>query len=103
MPSERECRFSGVEQVWRRCGAGVAQRFALLIGEPAFPDPEHVKAAVPAGSLIAAVLAALLIKRRNGIHRRLYEAGNRDQDADGTPGIHQQAGAGPAPRSGRLS
>ena len=43
--------------------AGIGFTVALLIGELAFPDPadaEHIKAAVLLGSLIAAVLAALL-------------------------------------------
>ncbi|GAA2474591.1 Na+/H+ antiporter NhaA [Streptomyces gobitricini] len=74
--------------------AGIGFTVALLIGELAFPDPattEHVKAAVLAGSLIAAVLAALLIKRRNGIYRRLYEEENRDDDHDGIPDVYQRA------------
>jgi NhaA family Na+:H+ antiporter len=77
--------------------AGIGFTVALLIGELAFTDPadvEHVKAAVLLGSLIAAALAALLIKRRNGIYRRLWEAENRDEDADGIPDIYQRAAPG---------
>ncbi|ORT57811.1 Na+/H+ antiporter NhaA [Streptomyces sp. CB03238] len=75
--------------------AGIGFTVALLIGELAFPDPaaaEHVKAAVLIGSLIAAVLAAFLIKRRNGIYRHLYEEETRDEDNDGIPDIYQRAG-----------
>ena len=57
--------------------AGVGFTVSLLIGELAFPTPpdtEHVKAAVLTGSLIAAGLAALLLKRRDRIYRRLCEA-----------------------------
>ncbi|MGW2634260.1 Na+/H+ antiporter NhaA [Streptomyces chattanoogensis] len=77
--------------------AGIGFTVALLIGELAFPDPadaEHIKAAVLLGSLIAAAAAALLIKRRNGIYRRLWEAETRDDDADGVPDIYQQASPG---------
>ncbi|MEC3997119.1 Na+/H+ antiporter NhaA [Actinacidiphila sp. DG2A-62] len=72
--------------------AGIGFTVALLIGELAFPDPaagEHIKAAVLVGSLIAAALAALLLKRRNGVYRRLSEAEDRDEDADGIPDIYQ--------------
>ncbi|MCC9706659.1 Na+/H+ antiporter NhaA [Streptomyces sp. MNU76] len=77
--------------------AGIGFTVALLIGELAFTDPadvEHVKVAVLLGSLIAAAVAALLIKRRNGVYRRLWEAENRDEDADGIPDIYQRAALG---------
>ncbi|MFE3323955.1 Na+/H+ antiporter NhaA [Streptomyces sp. NPDC059176] len=73
--------------------AGIGFTVALLIGELAFPDPaaaEHIKAAVLIGSLIAAALAAVLIRRRNGVYRRLYEEETRDEDGDGTPDIYQR-------------
>ncbi|WP_328399480.1 Na+/H+ antiporter NhaA [Streptomyces sp. NBC_00390] len=77
--------------------AGIGFTVALLIGELAFPDPadaESIKAAVLIGSLIAAGLAALLIKRRNRIYRRLYEEETRDDDHDGIPDIYQRTGSG---------
>ncbi|WJV48961.1 Na+/H+ antiporter NhaA [Streptomyces flavofungini] len=73
--------------------AGIGFTVSLLIGELAFPAPadvEHVKAAVLTGSLTAAALAAVLLKRRDRIYRRLYEAENLDQDGDGIPDIYQQ-------------
>ncbi|MFF8382215.1 Na+/H+ antiporter NhaA [Streptomyces kanasensis] len=76
--------------------AGIGFTVALLIGELAFPDEvvsEQVKAAVLVGSLLAASLAALLIKRRNAVYRRLYEEETRDDDHDGIPDIYQRAGA----------
>ncbi|WP_351230025.1 Na+/H+ antiporter NhaA [Streptomyces sp. NPDC002133] len=77
--------------------AGIGFTVALLIGELAFPDPadaEHIKAAVLLGSLIAATVAALLVKRRNGVYRRLWEEETRDEDADGVPDVYQQASPG---------
>lgn len=77
--------------------AGIGFTVALLIGELAFPDPadaEHIKAAVLLGSLIAAAVAALLVKRRNKIYRRLWQAETRDDDADGVPDIYQQTCSG---------
>ncbi|MGP3980865.1 Na+/H+ antiporter NhaA [Streptomyces sp. KR80] len=68
--------------------AGIGFTVALLIGEVAFPDPAdvgHIKAAVLIGSLLAAGVAALLVKRRDRVYRRLWEAENRDEDADGIP------------------
>ncbi|MFJ5708381.1 Na+/H+ antiporter NhaA [Streptomyces sp. NPDC093105] len=79
--------------------AGIGFTVALLIGELAFPDPaqaEHVKAAVLIGSLTAAALAALLLRRRNRIYKQLYEAENRDDDGDGIPDCYQiESGARP--------
>ncbi|MFJ4923720.1 Na+/H+ antiporter NhaA [Streptomyces sp. NPDC088725] len=73
--------------------AGIGFTVALLIGELAFPDGAvagHVKAAVLCGSLISAALAALLLKRRDRVYRRLCEVENRDDDADGIPDVYQQ-------------
>ncbi|MCY0930203.1 Na+/H+ antiporter NhaA [Streptomyces sp. H27-H1] len=73
--------------------AGIGFTVALLIGELAFPGTqagEHVKAAVLVASLIAAVFAAVLLRRRNTLYRRLYEAENLDADADGIPDIYQR-------------
>lgn len=73
--------------------AGIGFTVALLIGELAFTDPaavEHTKAAVLVGSLIAAAAAALLLGRRNRVYRRLSEAEERDEDADGIPDIYRR-------------
>ncbi|GHJ38506.1 Na+/H+ antiporter NhaA [Streptomyces sp. TS71-3] len=64
--------------------AGVGFTVSLLIGELAFPDPteaEHIKAAVLLGSLIAVGVAALLLKRRDAIYRRLWEE-EQDEGTD---------------------
>ncbi|MFD5272054.1 Na+/H+ antiporter NhaA [Streptomyces sp. NPDC058335] len=78
--------------------AGIGFTVALLIGELAFPGgqtAEHVKAAVLIASVLAALLAAGLLRRRNTIYRRLYEAETLDADADGIPDIYQHT-QGPA-------
>ncbi|AQT75680.1 MULTISPECIES: Na+/H+ antiporter NhaA [Streptomyces] len=76
--------------------AGIGFTVALLIGELAFPTGEageHVKAAVLIGSLTAALLAAVLLRRRNQTYRRLYEEETADADADGIPDIYQRTAA----------
>lgn len=73
---------------------GIGFTVALLIGELAFTDPgqvEHVKAAVLVGSVTAAVVAALLIRRRDQVYRALWEAESRDADADGGPDAHRRS------------
>ena len=73
---------------------GIGFTVSLLIGELAFgagsPADEKVKAAVLLGSLISAVLASAVLRRRNAVHRRIDERENRDEDGDGVPDIYQQ-------------
>ncbi|SCK15876.1 Na+/H+ antiporter NhaA [Streptomyces sp. WMMB 322] len=73
--------------------SGIGFTVSLLIGELAFPDPsqaQHVKTAVLLGSLIAAILAAVLLKRRDRVYRRLWKAENVDENADNIPDIYQR-------------
>jgi Na+:H+ antiporter, NhaA family len=55
--------------------AGVGFTVSLLIGELAFgvgsPREEHVKVAVLAGSLLASLLATVVLRHRNATYRRL--------------------------------
>ncbi|WP_434598025.1 Na+/H+ antiporter NhaA [Streptomyces sp. A5-4] len=79
--------------------AGIGFTVALLIGELAFPDPATaapVKTAVLTGSLLAAAFAAVLLRRRNVLYRRLCQEEDRDEDADGIPDIYQRAPGTPA-------
>ncbi|MFM9371535.1 Na+/H+ antiporter NhaA [Streptomyces sp. Da 82-17] len=72
--------------------AGIGFTVALLIGELTFPGSttgEQVKAAVLTASVLAALVAALLLRSRNAVYRRLYEAETADEDADGIPDIYQ--------------
>ncbi|MFF8263456.1 Na+/H+ antiporter NhaA [Streptomyces virginiae] len=74
--------------------AGIGFTVSLLIGELAFAGDEtltdEVKAAVLIGSLIAAVIACVLLKLRNRRYRALTEAEERDEDRDGIPDIYEE-------------
>ncbi|MFE0731073.1 Na+/H+ antiporter NhaA [Streptomyces antibioticus] len=74
--------------------AGIGFTVSLLIGELAFEGDaaltDEVKASVLVGSLIAAVLATVLLKLRNTRYRRLCEDEERDDDQDGIPDVYEQ-------------
>lgn len=74
--------------------AGIGFTVSLLIGELAFAGnaalTDEVKAAVLTGSLIAAVLAGVLLKLRVRVYRTLWEEENRDEDQDGVPDVYEQ-------------
>jgi NhaA family Na+:H+ antiporter len=74
--------------------AGIGFTVSLLIGELAFEGDtamtDQIKAAVLTGSLIAALLATVLLKIRNGKYRRMWEAEERDEDHDGIPDIYEE-------------
>jgi Na+:H+ antiporter, NhaA family len=74
--------------------AGIGFTVSLLIGELAFGGnavlTDEVKASVLIGSLIAALLATVLLKIRNARYRRLWEAEERDEDLDGSPDVYEE-------------
>ncbi|MEU9082442.1 Na+/H+ antiporter NhaA [Streptomyces sp. NPDC048357] len=74
--------------------AGIGFTVSLLIGELAFAgDPvltDEIKAAVLIGSLIAAVIAGVMLKFRNRKYLALTEAEERDEDLDGIPDIYEE-------------
>ncbi|WP_327284597.1 Na+/H+ antiporter NhaA [Streptomyces sp. NBC_01205] len=74
--------------------AGIGFTVSLLIGELAFTGDQtltdEVKAAVLIGSLIAAVVASVMLKLRNRKYRALTEDEDRDEDRDGIPDIYEQ-------------
>jgi Na+:H+ antiporter, NhaA family len=51
---------------------------------------EHVKVGVLTGTLLAALLAAVLLRLRDRRYRRIAEADVRDADADGIPDVFQR-------------
>jgi NhaA family Na+:H+ antiporter len=76
---------------------GIGFTVSLLIGELAFGPgslrDEHVKVGVLTGTLLAAVLAAVLLRLRDRRYRRICAAETRDDDADGIPDVYQQPSA----------
>jgi Na+:H+ antiporter, NhaA family len=83
--------------------AGIGFTVALLIGELAYgrasPRADHVTLAVLCGSLLAAVLAAVILRLRNRTYRRLAEAEERDVNQDGIPDLYQRGTAQPQDES----
>ncbi|TMR15667.1 Na+/H+ antiporter NhaA [Nonomuraea turkmeniaca] len=73
--------------------AGIGFTVSLLIGELAFGAAaergDYVKIAVLSGSVIAALLAAVILRLRNRAYRHLHEAETADQDRDSIPDVYQ--------------
>ena len=76
--------------------AGIGFTVSLLIGELAYGDSslrdEHVKVGVLTGSLVAAVVASVVLRSRNRTYRRMCEDEAVDADADGVPDVYQREG-----------
>ncbi len=73
---------------------GIGFTVSLLIGELAFGGnseaDDHVKIAVLAGSVAAALLAAVLLRLRNRRYRALCQEEEVDTDHDGIPDVYQR-------------
>ncbi|MBG6064523.1 Na+/H+ antiporter NhaA [Micromonospora ureilytica] len=74
--------------------AGIGFTVSLLIGELAFgigsERDDHVKVAVLAGSLTAALLATVILRLRNRTYRRIHDAETADANRDNIPDVYQQ-------------
>jgi NhaA family Na+:H+ antiporter len=75
--------------------AGIGFTVALLIGELAFGEGgaaggrgDHVRLAELPGSVVSAALAAVVLRLRNRVYRRIYETETRDSDADSIPDVY---------------
>ncbi|MDZ5444353.1 Na+/H+ antiporter NhaA [Micromonospora sp. 4G57] len=72
---------------------GIGFTVSLLIGELAFglgsERDGHAKVAVLTGSLLAAMVATIILRARGRLYRRVYEAETADRDRDGVPDIYQ--------------
>lgn len=75
--------------------AGVGFTVSLLIAELSFgtgsAHDDHAKVAILAGSLAAAVLAAVALKARNRHYSRVARDEQRDDDGDGVPDVFTRA------------
>jgi NhaA family Na+:H+ antiporter len=73
---------------------GIGFTVSLLIGELAFgagtERDEHVKVAVLTGSVVAAVIASVLLRIRNRIYRRISEEQAVDADFNGIPDVYER-------------
>lgn len=73
--------------------AGIGFTVSLLIGELAFgagtPADDHVKIGVLTGSLVAALLATIVLRVRNRVYRRMCAEEEADTDRDGIPDVYQ--------------
>jgi NhaA family Na+:H+ antiporter len=71
---------------------GIGFTVSLLIGELAFAGDavrgDHVKIGVLTGTIIAAVLASIILRLRNRTYRVIEERETRDDDNDGIPDIY---------------
>lgn len=71
---------------------GVGFTISLLIAELAFHPgvrQNHVKTAILLGSVASALLAALILRWRNRVYRRLCALESIDADHDGIPDVYQ--------------
>jgi Na+:H+ antiporter, NhaA family len=75
---------------------GIGFTVSLLIGELAFGAgsvrDEHGKVGVLVGTVTAAALAAVLLRLRNRVYRRIAVAERVDADRDGIPDVYQRPG-----------
>ncbi len=80
--------------------AGIGFTVSLLIAELAYEESEPLlesaKVGVLAGSLIAALIAAVALLSRSRIYRKVHDEEERDEDGDGIPDVYQR----PHPPSG---
>nr|WP_049822652.1 Na+/H+ antiporter NhaA [Arthrobacter sp. H41] len=76
--------------------AGVGFTVSLLISELGFgqgtPEDDHAKVAILAGSLLAALAAAVVLRTRNRQYRRIEEREKIDADSDGVPDVFERNG-----------
>ncbi|MFD5245632.1 Na+/H+ antiporter NhaA [Amycolatopsis sp. NPDC058340] len=75
---------------------GIGFTVSLLIGDLAFgagsESDEKAKIAILVGSLFAGLVATIILRIRNRVHRRICAEESVDSDHDGIPDVHQHEG-----------
>ena len=83
---------------------GIGFTVSLLVGELAFGPgsdrDEHAKLAIIVGSVVAAVLASAVLRRRNAVYRRIHLEDQVDEDADGVPDVYEKQARPDGPHRG---
>jgi NhaA family Na+:H+ antiporter len=73
--------------------AGIGFTVSLLLGELAFGHGtaagDEVKIGVLVGSVIAGLLASVVLVSRNAVYRRIHRIETADTDHDGVPDIYE--------------
>jgi len=73
--------------------AGIGFTVSLLIGELAFHDQpsvhDHMKVGVLFGSVLAALLATVVLRTRNRVYKRIEELETLDVNKDGVPDVFE--------------
>ncbi len=73
---------------------GIGFTVSLLITELAFglgtPTYDHAKVGILTGTLLAALLATVVLRLRNRRYKRIHEDEQADFDADGVPDVYQR-------------
>jgi Na+:H+ antiporter, NhaA family len=89
-----DSRLAWIDMAGLAALAGIGFTVSLLIGELAFgmgsDRNDHVKIAVLSGSLVAAVLAAGVLRARNHVYRRIEADERVDRDDDDIPDVYQR-------------
>ena len=89
--------FKWIDVVGVSILAGIGFTVSLLVAELSFGNgslhDDHAKVGILAASLLAALLASVVLRTRNRQYRLAEEEERRDSDNDGIPDVYQEGGA----------